>query len=76
MKKLFAVAAILTIILSFAACSNGGNLNDSSSKNGIVSDVESTVSSIGSDISSALDSNVSESSNNHSNNGSNTSSNK
>lgn len=52
MKKLFAVLSLAAVMLCFASCSEGGNIEDSSSGGGLVSDVESVVSSVVSDVKS------------------------
>ncbi len=57
MKRFFALTATLLMLLSFAACSEGGNVDDSQS-GGVVSDVksdvESTMSKVGSDVDSMM----------------------
>ncbi len=58
MKRIIAIAITLIMLLSFAACADGGNVEDSSSSGGVISDVKSdvvsAVSNVGSKASSMM----------------------
>ena len=63
MKKLIVTIMSLILLLCFASCTKGGNIDDQSSKGDAMSTVESVVSSITNDMSSVT-SNADSSSNN------------
>ncbi len=60
MKRFFTIVAVCAMLLTFAACTSGGNVNDTQS-GGVVSDIkskaESTISKITSDVGSMIDGN-------------------
>ncbi len=59
MKKIIAITLMMVMLFSFTSCSEGGNIEDSSTGgvvSGIKSDIESKMSQIGSNINSMMDS--------------------
>ena len=58
MKKFIAMMSVSIMLFCFAACTDGGNVDDTQS-GGVISevksDVEDVVSKIGSDVSSMMD---------------------
>ncbi len=63
MKKLIIALLCVIMLLSFASCTKGGNIDDQSSNGDAMSTIESTVSSITDDMTSDQSKNDSSSNN-------------